>query len=42
VRHNEKYPVGVLRAARNWTSMWPLQLKKLNVELTELTPEQAA
>jgi adenosylhomocysteinase len=42
-RHNDKYPVGVYvlpkkldeHAAR-------LQLKKLNVQLTELTPEQAA
>ena len=42
-RHNEKYPVGVYVLPKKLDEhVARLQLKKLNVELTELTPEQAA
>src|SRR5437773_4813740 len=42
-RHNDKYPVGVYVLPKKLDEhVARLQLKKLNVELTELTPEQAA
>jgi len=42
-QHNEKYPVGVYVLPKKLDEhVARLQLKKLNVELTELTPEQAA
>ena len=42
-RHNDKYPVGVYVLPKKLDEhVARLQLKKLNVQLTELTPEQAA
>ena len=42
-QHNAKYPVGVYVLPKKLDEhVARLQLKKLNVELTELTPEQAA
>src|SRR3954454_2851836 len=42
-QHNEKYPVGVYVLPKKLDEhVARLQLKKLNVQLTELTPEQAA
>ena len=42
-RHNDKYPVGVYVLPKKLDEhVARLQLKKLSVELTELTPEQAA
>jgi len=42
-RHNEKYPVGVYVLPKKLDEhVARLQLKKLNVMLSELTPEQAA
>jgi adenosylhomocysteinase len=42
-RHNDKYPVGVYVLPKKLDEhVARLQLKKLNVELTELTPEQAS
>src|ERR1700722_15223216 len=42
-QHNEKYPVGVYVLPKKLDEhVARLQLKKLNVELSELTPEQAA
>jgi adenosylhomocysteinase len=42
-RHNDKYPVGVYVLPKKLDEhVARLQLKKLNVMLTELTPEQAA
>src|ERR1700733_9501102 len=42
-QHNDKYPVGVYVLPKKLDEhVARLQLKKLNVELTELTPEQAA
>jgi len=41
-QHNDKYPVGVYVLPKKLDEhVARLQLKKLNVELTELTPEQA-
>ncbi|MDR3620274.1 MAG: adenosylhomocysteinase [Paludisphaera borealis] len=41
--HNEKYPIGVYVLPKKLDEhVARLQLKKLSVELTELTPEQAA
>ena len=42
-QHNDKYPVGVYVLPKKLDEhVARLQLKKLNVELTELTTEQAA
>src|ERR1700721_773969 len=42
-QHNEKYPVGVYVLPKKLDEhVARLQLKKLNVQLSELTPEQAA
>ena len=42
-QHNEKYPIGVYVLPKKLDEhVARLQLKKLNVQLTELTPEQAA
>ncbi|OJW19429.1 MAG: adenosylhomocysteinase [Planctomycetales bacterium 71-10] len=42
-RHNAKYPIGVYVLPKKLDEhVARLQLKKLNVQLTELTPEQAA
>ena len=42
-QHNQKYPVGVYVLPKKLDEhVARLQLKKLSVELTELTPEQAA
>src|SRR4051795_11490979 len=42
-QHNSKYPVGVYTLPKKLDEhVARLQLKKLNVQLTELTPEQAA
>jgi adenosylhomocysteinase len=42
-QHNDKYPVGVYVLPKRLDEhVARLQLKKLNVELSELTPEQAA
>ncbi len=42
-QHNDKYPVGVYVLPKKLDEhVARLQLKKLNVQLTELTPEQAA
>ena len=42
-QHNDKYPVGVYILPKKLDEhVARLQLKKLNVQLTELTPEQAA
>src|SRR6476659_20093 len=42
-RHNDKYPVGVYTLPKKLDEhVARLQLKKLNVQLTDLTPEQAA